>query len=133
MLRIYHKNAEGLLKPQLDVLCLSYEADELIDFYNKASGSEVFNLYQAFGDNKPTPIYPSKVEALSVLLYDNGKETQQFASIHERRAQCMEEFRSFGGADFLLGDSTEEYKVLLSEKCNRLLNETLAKFTHDGK
>ena len=45
----------------------------------------------------------------------------------------MEEFRSFGGGDFLLGDSTEEYKVLLSEKCNKLLNITLAKFIHDGK
>jgi hypothetical protein len=45
----------------------------------------------------------------------------------------MEEFRSFGGAEFLLGDSAEQYEVLLSEKCNKLLNDTLAKFIHEAK
>ena len=45
----------------------------------------------------------------------------------------MEEFRSFGGAEFLLGDSAEDYKVLLTDKCNKLLNDTLAKFLHEAK
>ena len=45
----------------------------------------------------------------------------------------MQEFRDFGGVEFLLNESNhEEYRVLLSQKCNQLLNDILAKFVHDG-
>lgn len=86
-----------------------------------------------FGDNQPTVVHPYRVEALSILMYENGKQTFEIKNIKERRAECMQEFRDFGGVEMLLDESNpEEYRVMLSEKCNQLLNDTLAKFVHDG-
>ena len=38
-------------------------------------------------------------------MFENGKETFEIKPIKERRAECMQEFRDFGGVDFLLNES----------------------------
>ena len=60
---------------------------------------------------------PVKVEALSVLMFDKGQITYGLPLLKDRRAECLSEFASFGGVDFLLAEDDKQYKVYLSEKC----------------
>jgi len=48
-------------------------------------------------------------------MYDNGKETFEIKHIKERRLECMQEFREFGGADFLLNDEYDELLHIYSK------------------
>jgi nicotinate phosphoribosyltransferase len=76
ILRIYTQDEKGHLKPSLDVLCLIDETDELLKKFNESTpGTEPLELFEAFGDNKASVVYPFKVETLSNLLLDGGKET----------------------------------------------------------
>jgi len=52
ILRVYSKDATGNLKPQLDVICLNDEYDELLHIYSKdEAGTVALNTYVPFGDN----------------------------------------------------------------------------------
>ena len=66
---------------------------------------------------------------MTELLIENGKPVIEMPSIQERRAECMKEFKQFGGAERLLNDTTnhDEYKVYFSDKLNTLLKHELEK------
>jgi hypothetical protein len=47
-----------------------------LKIYNfEEPGTCALNAYVPFGDNQPTIVYPMRVEALSILMYENGKQT----------------------------------------------------------
>ncbi len=77
MLRVYTKDAAtGKLKPELDLLCLNEEYEGLLKIYNfEEPGTVALHAYVPFGDNKATVVHPARVEAMSILMYENGKQT----------------------------------------------------------
>ena len=76
ILRVYTKDPQGKLKPELDLICLNDEYEELLKIYNfEEPGTCALPAYVPFGDNQPTIVYPIRVEALSILMYENGKQT----------------------------------------------------------
>ena len=74
VLRIYTKDSLGNPKPELDLICLNDEYEELLKIFNfEEPGTIPLSAYVPFGDNQPTLVYPYRVEALSILMYENGK------------------------------------------------------------
>lgn len=58
---------------------------------------------------------PSKVENLSELLFTEGKVQKPLGKLAERRLECIEEFKLFGGAEAMLSEDAKNYPVYLSE------------------
>lgn len=73
---------------------------------------------------------PARIEGISELLFSDNKATQPLGTLSERRLKCIEEFKLFGGADYLLADDKNHYNVYLSEKLNALTNQLLEKYHH---
>jgi len=119
VLRIYD---DASSKPAFDLLCLATELDELIT-------AKSLTVFDTFG-KEPTlrDFTPSKIENLSELLFSDGAIQKEVGKLSERRLACMEEFKSFGGADALLGEDAHDYNVYLSEKLNTLANSLLEKY-----
>lgn len=116
IIRVYVESGDGRVKPEIDVICLIGEAEGIIEKYNKGESGQIFKAYEPFGD-KVAEVKPVKVEALSVLMFDQGQITYDLPLLKDRRAECLTEFASFGGIDFLLAEDDNQYKVYLSEKC----------------
>ena len=115
IIRVYVE-ADGSVKPEMDVICLVGEAEEIIEKYNKGEAGLTLKAYEPFGE-KVAEVKPAKVEALSELMFDHGQITYALPLLKDRRAECLSEFASFGGVDFLLAEHDKQYKVYLSEKC----------------
>ena len=116
IIRVYVEGGDGCVKPEMDVICLVGEADGIIERYNKGEVGQTIKAYEPFGE-KVAEVKPVKVEALSVLMFDKGQITYGLPLLKDRRAECLSEFASFGGVDFLLAEDDKQYKVYLSEKC----------------
>lgn len=81
ILRIYTARSDGKLQPTLDVICLIHETEELLATFKDNKDSNKLSVYEAFGDNHPHIFTPARVEALSTLMFDCGKQTYEFPHI----------------------------------------------------
>jgi nicotinate phosphoribosyltransferase len=129
IIRVYtsEESAEGsTLKPAFDLLCLAKEVEEMMagDITRSIKG------YTPFKSEKTREIIPAKLEVLSELLYDGGKQIEgKDKTLKEKREGCLAECAIFGGAEFILNNSDQfEYEVLLSENLNALTDKILSKF-----
>lgn len=118
VLRVY----DDAGKPAFDLLCLQTEAEDII-------GAQTLTVYETFATEPVIKDFkPSGVENLSVLLFENGHIVKSLESLPERRLECINEFKLFGGAATLLSEDDCHYKVYLSEKLNSLANALLDKY-----
>ena len=96
MLRVYDKDN----LPAFDVICLHSETAEDI----QKSGV----VHQIFPDVKVDVAGKmERIESMNEEMFDHGEVMREMKPLKERRLECMEEFKRFGGPERMLDESEE--------------------------
>ncbi len=105
-------------RPSFDVICLDQE---------KVEGIEKLKVWEPFTEISREVVLEN-VQVKSQQLMIDGMPCFHQLPLSERRKQCMNEFKLFGGAAALLNDDdkSDSYKVYLSDELNTLLKSILA-------
>ena len=115
VLRVY--DAAHGDQPAFDLLCLAHEVDTL-------SNAQELTYFKEKTLESPSGVAkPTKVEALTIKLFEGGQRTLPSASLGERRQATLDRLALFGGLEGLI-DSPGKYPVYLSEAVYALFSKT---------